>query len=68
MTDHQEHEDEYTDEFVQTLELIWGDGFLSPGGAAEVAMALDGVDIAAKSVSQVGSPKLALPLLVVSPL
>lgn len=54
MTDHQEHEDEYTDEFVQTLELIWGDGFLSPGGAAEVAMALDGVDIAAKSVLDVG--------------
>ncbi|MFP6745306.1 MAG: methyltransferase domain-containing protein [Alphaproteobacteria bacterium] len=54
MTDQQEHEDEYTDEFVQTLELIWGEGFLSPGGADEVAMALDGVDIAGKSVLDVG--------------
>jgi hypothetical protein len=28
------------------LQLLWGDGFLSPGGAAEVAHLLEGSDIA----------------------
>ena len=54
MTGHDEHEDEYSDEFVRVLELVWGEGFLSPGGADEVARALDGVDIAGKSVLDVG--------------
>ena len=55
MTGHDEHEDEYNDNFVHALELVWGDGFLSPGGADEVAKALEGVDIAGKSVLDVGS-------------
>lgn len=37
MTGHDEHENEYDDNFVHTLELVWGEGFLSPGGADEVA-------------------------------
>lgn len=45
---------EYTDDFVAKLELLWGDGFLSPGGEAEVAMALAGVDLAGKDVLDVG--------------
>ncbi len=27
-----EHENEYTDSFVGALELVWGDGCMSPGG------------------------------------
>ena len=50
MTGHDEHEIEYDDNFVHALELVWGEGFLSPGGADEVAKALEGVDIAGKSV------------------
>lgn len=55
MTGHDEHEIEYDDNFVHALELVWGEGFLSPGGAGEVAKALEGVDIAGKSVLDVGS-------------
>jgi SAM-dependent methyltransferase len=54
MTDSHEHEDEYTDEFVEAMELIWGEGFLSPGGVNEVARALDGLDITGKSVLDIG--------------
>ena len=55
MTDHGEHEDEYSDEFIRVMELIWGAGFLSPGGADEVARALEGLDIAGKTVLDIGS-------------
>jgi phosphoethanolamine N-methyltransferase len=36
------------------LQLLWGDGFLSPGGAAEVAHLLEGSDIAGCSVLDIG--------------
>ena len=45
---------EYTDDFVAKLELLWGDGFLSPGGEKEVATALAGVDLAGKDILDVG--------------
>jgi len=50
-----EREGVYSDEETGRLELIWGDGFLSPGGAAEVARILGGYDIAGCSVLDVGS-------------
>jgi hypothetical protein len=31
---------------LEQLQLIWGEGFLSPGGAAEVARIVSGKDIA----------------------
>ena len=34
MSDETHHEDEYDDAMVAMLELIWGEGFLSPGGGA----------------------------------
>ena len=34
MTGGQDHENEYTDDFVAGLEWMWGEGFLSPGGPA----------------------------------
>ncbi len=36
--------EEYDETFVAGLEWMWGDGFLSPGGGAEVAAILDGID------------------------
>ncbi len=49
-----EHEDEYTDDFVAKLELLWGDGFLSPGGPQETARLLEGTDLAGKDVMDIG--------------
>jgi len=40
----------YTDEFVDRLEVLWGEGFLSPGGADEVREIVKGIDLAGKSV------------------
>ncbi|MBT6203266.1 MAG: methyltransferase domain-containing protein [Alphaproteobacteria bacterium] len=50
----QEHENEYTDDFVGALELVWGDGFMSPGGKGELALFLEGVDLSGKEVLDVG--------------
>ena len=35
----------YTDDLVVNLQLRWGDGFLSPGGAEELARMLRGIDL-----------------------
>lgn len=48
------HENEYTDSFVAALEMVWGDGFLSPGGKDEIDLFLDGLDLTGKSVLDVG--------------
>lgn len=48
------HENEYNDEFVAKLELLWGEGFLSPGGPEEVAKILEGTDLAGLEVMDIG--------------
>jgi phosphoethanolamine N-methyltransferase len=45
---------EYDEAMQALLQIIWGDGFLSPGGAAEVARLLEGSDISGKSVLDIG--------------
>jgi phosphoethanolamine N-methyltransferase len=45
---------EYGMAMVGALELIWGEGFLSPGGPEEVAAALDGRDIEGTEVLDIG--------------
>jgi SAM-dependent methyltransferase len=45
---------EYDPGMQTLLQLLWGDGFLSPGGAAEVAYLLNGSDIAGCSVLDIG--------------
>ena len=43
------------DQGMQTLlQLLWGEGFLSPGGAAEIAQLLEGSSIAGCSVLDIG--------------
>jgi len=50
-----EHQNiEYDDTLVTMLEMIWGEGFLSPGGAEEVALLLEGEDISGKNVIDIG--------------
>ena len=49
-----ENEIEYDEILITMLELIWGDGFLSPGGADEVALILAGENIRDKHVIDIG--------------
>jgi SAM-dependent methyltransferase len=39
---------------IAMLEAVWGEGFLSPGGVAEVARVLEGHDLGGKSVLDIG--------------
>ncbi len=45
---------EYDQEMLTLLQIIWGDGFLSPGGPEEVARLLEGSDIRDCHVLDVG--------------
>jgi SAM-dependent methyltransferase len=45
---------EYDEGMQALLQIIWGDGFLSPGGAAEVARLLEGSDIAGCALLDIG--------------
>src|SRR3954470_10776723 len=45
---------EYDDVHMRFLELLWGDGYLSPGGPAEVERVLRDVDLAGKRVLDLG--------------
>ena len=45
----------YPDDAVGRLELIWGEGFLSPGGPVEVSRMLGGRDIEGCDVLDIGS-------------
>ena len=56
---------EYDEGMQALLQIIWGDGFLSPGGAEELARLLEGNDIAGCSVLDVGCGLGALDVLLV---
>jgi phosphoethanolamine N-methyltransferase len=45
---------QYPDEFINRLEVLWGEGFLSPGGAEEVKEIVKGLDLSGKSVLDIG--------------
>lgn len=45
----------YDTQQITFLEEIWGEGFLSPGGAEEAARVIEGIDIAGKTVLDIGS-------------
>ncbi len=48
-------ETDYTNEFAAGLELMWGEGFLSPGGSEEVDLIVGGLDLQDKDILDVGS-------------
>ena len=45
---------EYDEGMQALLQIIWGDGYLSPGGAAEVARLLEGSDISGCAILDIG--------------
>lgn len=45
---------QYPDHFIERLHTIWGEGFLSPGGAEEVGEILTGLDLHGSTVLDVG--------------
>lgn len=49
-----EQTQEYDDKLVTLLEALWGDGYLSPGGDAETAMVVDGLDLSGRRVLDIG--------------
>lgn len=44
----------YTSQMIGMLETVWGEGWLSPGGADEVGRVVAGIDFAGKSVLDIG--------------
>lgn len=47
-------EAEYDDEHIRFLETLWGEGYLSPGGADEVRAVLEGCDLTGCTVLDIG--------------
>jgi len=50
-----EHDNEYHDNMVRLLELIWGEGYMAPGGPGNVAKMLEGLEPAGKRILDIGS-------------
>ena len=48
------HTDEYYENMVKMLELIWGEGYMAPGGAGNVARMLEGTDPGGKRILDIG--------------
>lgn len=48
------HDDEYHANMVSMLELIWGEGYMAPGGPGNVAKLLDGLDTRGKRILDIG--------------
>jgi ubiquinone/menaquinone biosynthesis C-methylase UbiE len=48
------HEDEYHDNMVTVLELIWGEGYMAPGGPGNVAKMLAGLETQGQRILDIG--------------
>ena len=55
MTDDGEKDLDYNDDETERLETIWGEGFLSPGGPAEVSRVLGNHNIEGCDILDIGS-------------
>jgi len=53
----------YSDDFIACLEMLWGEGFLSPGGREEIARMLAGLDLEGAEVLNIGSGLGAMELI-----
>jgi phosphoethanolamine N-methyltransferase len=49
-----EHENEYHDTMVAMLELVWGEGFMAPGGEGHVAKMVEGLELEGRRVLDIG--------------
>ena len=45
---------EYYDAMITVLELIWGQGFMAPGGEGNVEKLVEGLDVQGKRVLDIG--------------
>jgi phosphoethanolamine N-methyltransferase len=50
-----DREVEYDDSMIAMLELIWGEGFMAPGGTGLVDRLVEGIDLEGKHVLDIGS-------------
>jgi len=48
------HEAEYYENMVKLLELVWGEGYMAPGGPGNVAKLLEGTAAAGKQILDIG--------------
>jgi len=53
-SDAPEPHQEYDDDLTALLEMVWGEGFMSPGGTDEVDRVLDGLDLTGLTVLDLG--------------
>jgi len=49
-----EHADEYDESLIAVLELIWGEGFMAPGGEGNVDNMVEGLELQDKRVLDIG--------------
>jgi ubiquinone/menaquinone biosynthesis C-methylase UbiE len=49
-----EHPHDYDPAMLEMLDIIWGDGFMSPGGPQWVRETLEGIDLRGKNVLDIG--------------
>ncbi len=54
MAGNDTHEGQYSDAVIAGIELVYGEGFLSPGGEESVRRITDGVDLEGRDVLEVG--------------
>ena len=54
MADHGAGGELYSGQLIGLLELVWGEGWLSPGGPEEVATAINDIDFRGKTVLDIG--------------
>jgi len=48
------HQPEYHDSMVTMLELVWGQGYMAPGGSGNVAKMLDGLQTRGRRLLDIG--------------
>ena len=48
------HDNEYHDNMIRMLELIWGEGFMAPGGPGNVSKMLAGLEPRGKHLLDIG--------------
>jgi ubiquinone/menaquinone biosynthesis C-methylase UbiE len=49
-----DHQNEYEDSMVAILELVWGEGFMAPGGEGNVEKMVEGLELQGRRVLDIG--------------
>lgn len=49
-----EHVDEYSDAMLTAMDLVWGEGFMAPGGPGNVSQMLRGLETRGRHLLDVG--------------